>query len=135
MTQKELSKLTPDQKRIRIAEILGIPMLKTFWKYSHWRSASSAIPCKGWPSRASCDQDRSAMQEMGNYCSEIEEYEDANPSIPDFLNDLNAMHDAEKTIHGDKDAWIIYIENLVGIDDIIHATAANKADAFLLTKG
>lgn len=69
-----------------------------------------------------------------------------NDKAPNFLNDLNAMHEAEKTLID----WVEYRINLshvVGIgyapdldicDDIksfLSATAAQRAEAFMRTKG
>ena len=68
-------------------------------------------------------------------------------SIPDYLNDLNAMNEAEKIL-GDK--WDVYqctLSNLqsglrhdarchwsdVGSGFVSHATAAQRAEAFLRT--
>jgi hypothetical protein len=56
--------------------------------------------------------------------------------IPDYLNDLNAMHEAEKTLdplHPYKAPWLFYrtaILDLAG-DQNQHATASQKAEAFL----
>lgn len=63
---------------------------------------------------------------------------------PDYLNDLNAMHEAEKVLY-DKNSchrfWkyadvlkCLYPANL-GIDTFIHATASQRAEAFLRTIG
>lgn len=54
-----------------------------------------------------------------------------NPNeIPDYLNDLNAMHEAEKVIF-EKDAiWSRYCEDL-----FIHSTASQRAEEFLKTLG
>ena len=57
--------------------------------------------------------------------------------IPDYVNDLNAMHEAEKTLkHGD-DLWLIggyslYVQALPDGEEI-SATAAQRAEAFLRT--
>lgn len=59
---------------------------------------------------------------------------------PNYPSDLNAMHEAEKTLS--EEEWIEYIENLKSILKAhansyrsvkakIHATAAQKAEAFL----
>lgn len=64
--------------------------------------------------------------------------------IPDFLNDLNAIHEAEKTLK--RHQWVEYkahLDELIPeIDDaaftlsrIIHATAAQRSEAFLKTLG
>jgi len=61
--------------------------------------------------------------------------------LPDYINDLNAMHEAEKIlntpIHMQKNAW----NNYKGIlEDVtkgssFHATASQRAEAFLKTIG
>jgi len=60
---------------------------------------------------------------------------------PDYLNDLNAMHEAEKVIL-DKDdgTWGVYVYELgeIGRTSVlprIHTTAAQRAEAFLRTIG
>jgi hypothetical protein len=61
--------------------------------------------------------------------------------LPEYCNDLNAMHEAEKTIRNDKWKWLSFCNNL---DDKcenewnaggIHATARQRAEAFLRTLG
>ena len=65
---------------------------------------------------------------------------------PDYLNDLNAMHEAEKVLLGSDILFRVeYVENLMDvvardlpepIDSgayLYHATAAQKAEAFVLT--
>lgn len=60
--------------------------------------------------------------------------------IPDYPNDLNATHEAEKTLRGDQIE--IYVECLITDDvycsklwDCAHATARQRAEAFLRTIG
>ena len=69
--------------------------------------------------------------------------------LPDYLNDLNAMHEAEKVLfnNGDGEHWEDYMRNLRkvtlrdgrecgGLDErLILATAAQRAEAFLRTLG
>jgi hypothetical protein len=66
--------------------------------------------------------------------------------IHDYLNDLNAMRDAEKLIFDsyDRSQWFQYVTHLqtacfcAGNEthmDHIHATAAQRAEAFLKTLG
>jgi hypothetical protein len=63
---------------------------------------------------------------------------DGNESPPDYCNDLNAIHDAEKNlIRGDPGLWECYTNRLntkYGID-AIHATARERAETFLKTIG
>jgi hypothetical protein len=67
--------------------------------------------------------------------------------VPDYLNDLNAMHEAEKVLNEKQVTWymqkltqIRYMSGVSGmigcmIDKIVLATAAQRAEAFLLTLG
>ena len=57
--------------------------------------------------------------------------------IPDYLHDLNAMHEAESVIHRVMRAqYIEYIAQQTGGDyfSVAHATAAQRAEAFLRAK-
>lgn len=66
-------------------------------------------------------------------------------SPPDYLNDLNAMHEAEKALTGDQRDRYVYIlagitdpSNEMGLADseyALFATAAQRAEAFLKTIG
>jgi hypothetical protein len=64
--------------------------------------------------------------------------------VPDYLNDLNAMHEAERLL--DDDQWLEYMLNLQDVlqrnpdrgkwvvcQDNMHSTAAQRAEAFLKT--
>ena len=54
--------------------------------------------------------------------------------LPDYLNDLNAMHEAEKTLHTDGGLWGAYCGYLVKDGswfNTVHATASQRAEAFL----
>jgi hypothetical protein len=65
--------------------------------------------------------------------------------VPDYLNDLNAMHCAEEMLADDQ--WVEYRENIrtVVLGPVryvsqwckadIHSTAAQRAEAFLRTIG
>jgi hypothetical protein len=64
--------------------------------------------------------------------------------VPDYLNDLNAMHEAEMVLHGQLNLWWNYMDALekasvefdpLGRGSHIHATAAQRAQAFLRTIG
>ena len=54
--------------------------------------------------------------------------------LPDYLNDLNAMHGAEKVLTADQ--WYQY-DKLMPLRDPqkMHATATQRAEAFLRTIG
>jgi hypothetical protein len=62
--------------------------------------------------------------------------------IPDYCADLNAMHEAEKVLapkNWDRfsEKWWNYYHHLLDGDvyNIIHATARQRAEAFLRTRG
>ena len=53
---------------------------------------------------------------------------------PQFCTDLNAMHEAEKTM--DEEQWHDYVEHVGGRwEQAMHATARQRAEAFLRTLG
>jgi hypothetical protein len=58
------------------------------------------------------------------------------PFLPDYLNDLNAMHEAEKALdptRQQEDYWD-FIFSITGSGfEMCHATASQKAEAFLRT--
>ena len=55
--------------------------------------------------------------------------------LPDYLNDLNAMHEAEKVLNNEQ--WVAYGRELnrLGVFPMVHATASQRAEAFLRTLG
>lgn len=70
----------------------------------------------------------------------------ARYGLPDFLNDLNAMHEAEEVLDGRQ--WEEYVQRLIDLVRAsqghkwkirnvvcVHATAAQRAEAFLKTLG
>ena len=68
------------------------------------------------------------------------DYVFSDSELPDYLNDLNAMYEAEKALsRQDKREYAFQINGgcyTSGLDDtfnIVHATAAQRAEAFLKT--
>lgn len=64
----------------------------------------------------------------------------AEPYPPDYHTDLNAMHEAEETLHGiTKEEYCCFLisENTENSSrwDCAHATASQRAEAFLKTIG
>lgn len=64
--------------------------------------------------------------------------------IPDYCNDLNAIHEAETHLDSDVDwqLWEDYVFNLNEVigrnhreDRLVHATARQRAESFLRTVG
>jgi hypothetical protein len=103
--------MTPEQQRIAIAEACG-------WTFIE-RLALTGIP-KG---------------SRGNADARV---------IPDYLNDLNAMNEVEQNLGGmDKAEFAVQLCRVVGKDwpsgigggsfAHVHATAAQRAEAFLRT--
>jgi hypothetical protein len=109
--------MTPEQQRIAIAEACG-------WR----RKPYGDMIVWYHPTRGACPTEP--------------RHRDA--ALPDYLNDLNAMHEAENVLsrHG---LWYVYCDELHrihspdGIDRTacVHATAAQRAEAFcaLLANG
>ena len=126
--------MTPEQQRIAIAEACG-------WTVTHWKVNPFDVI---------------ATKDGTEYLLK---------HLPDYLNDLNAMHEAEKVLW-DKGLMLEFVNQLVGIvcaakgfrldklatDEVAayvtvlclavqpkpmlhHATAAQRAEAFLRTIG
>jgi len=104
--------VTPETQRIAIAEACG-------WKRSDLRPS--------W-----CHPDNWSMAKNGSY-----EVWVSQDKLPDYLNDLNAMHEAENTVIKPQRLWYQYCLKLNGrsFDESIGATASQRAEAFLRTIG
>jgi hypothetical protein len=71
------------------------------------------------------------------------ERDDGTPTtLPDYPNDLNAMHEAELAVFGndwDEALWATYKYALYGVIEmnrhVINSTAAQRAEALLRTLG
>jgi hypothetical protein len=90
--------VTPEQQRIAVAEACG---------YTHVR----IVKCIEGPP---------------DHC--IGHHPTQPHSVPDYLTDLNAMHEVEKAV---KNVWGKYVKQLNSIADPACATAAQRAEAFL----
>ena len=108
--------MTPDQQRVAIATACGWTDIRRQRLYAG-------------------DQDLWGTKLIGG--------EKHRNRLPDYLGDLNAMHEAEKVLT-DKgvNAWWAYVANInrnnprpFGSETAVHATAAQKAEAFLRTLG
>ena len=118
--------MTPEQQRITIAEACG-------WK----KTTQDVIGFTG-----------DVYAERG-WLSPLGIYQRASLNVPpDYLNDLNAMHEAEKSLNSSQQQQ--YLDQLdehgvplMGVGEInntsefwlVHATAAQRAEAFLRTIG
>lgn len=113
--------MTPDEQRIAIAEFCG-------WK---WRDNVRPIypPCGGWFS----------PEGHGPFGPD---------AFPDYLNDLNSIHEAEKKLTDEQ--WSLYRLDLTTVceredkerlgytpthQSFWHATATQRAEALLRTLG
>ena len=108
--------MNPEQQRIAIAEACG------------------------WFAREDKDGFWRAVDASGNMTHELwmSERNVWSAGIPDYLNDLNAMHEAEKVLV--RLQWVSYLRRLQTLCDEsvtwpIHATASQRAEAFLRTIG
>ena len=93
--------------------------------------------------------DNYSVKLVGNPQPEHYRWGDKLIPTPDYVNDLNAMHEAEKVLPADKSeegCWgyighLIEIVQAEGMDlhrevfVVAHATAAQRAEAFLRTIG
>jgi hypothetical protein len=88
----------------------------------------------GWLLVKACD---------GSLIGKLKNEQGPMDEIPDYCNDLNAMHEAENHLPSDKkeDYWYQLYENcrrsvFSRVEDnykMLHATAAQRAEAFLRT--
>ena len=104
--------MTDEQMRIAIAESVG-------YKELFMDNGKSMVPQR-WESP------------YDEFCYVAE-------SLPDYLNDLNAMHEAEKTFADDdviaEKYWLALYDATEHTRWPYDATARQRAEAFLKTKG
>lgn len=105
--------MKPEAQRIEIAEACG-------WEV---RRTTNGEVCQSWQGWRTQDED-----------------EQSQP-VPNYLSDLNAMHETEKMLF-DLNLWDEYESHLNKVCEVftlyphrhlIHATAAQRAEAFLKT--
>jgi hypothetical protein len=125
--------MTPEEQRIAIAEACGIsPTRYRFWYNGH----DNHRPFRGgFKTRAQADAARSEYLQWG--CGEVEEHKDLS-LLPNYPNDLNAMHAAVKTlIFSKRKAYRQHLQRIVcpgvvvAMEECVDATAAQRAEAFL----
>ena len=113
MTREKWKKLTEEEQRIKVAELCG-------WVYDGKRVAATGRPAE------------SIWMREGKWGRMFE--------MPDYIYDLNAMHEAEDLVfaHIHSEVGEQYSLKLVEIcagseRESIRATAAQRAEAFVLT--
>lgn len=111
-------KLTQEEKRIKIAEACG-------WKGISAQYLTGYAPWRPLPYEQrvrECPADNLASIPLD--------------PLPDYFNDLNAMHEAEKKLEDEKWDFLTHLTKvLMGYEgvtdwDRAHATAAQRAEAF-----
>jgi hypothetical protein len=119
-TQEE--KMTPEKQRIAIAEACGAT-----WRQLPELNTKVLSFCHG-------------ANTLGPLRWELENGDILAPDIPDYLSDLNAMHEAEKVLGNAQNPyaakWLQYLtilQNICGDVPSTFATAAQRAEAFLHT--
>jgi hypothetical protein len=109
--------MTPESQRIAIAKTCG-------WKISLNEETS--------------EHQEYWYVEGGGSCGTYGSKEYAVKALPNYLTDLNAMHEAEKQLiaKSQQDRFMYYLQQGYASDQfwcIAHATAAQRAEAFLRT--
>lgn len=127
MTTEQLSKLSPEEKRVKIAEACGWFAVRTFQYHG--------VILVGDHPEATDDQ-RNFPDGRGAWLA----------MVPDYYNDLNAMHEAIKTQCEFALFRFTYTTNLRKVINpenwgmvtefrLLNSEASEQADAFLLTIG
>jgi hypothetical protein len=90
---------------------------------------------RGWksPEHPDCEKEKKNMVIGGKWWLSPEGELEHPREIPDYLNDLNAMHEAEKTLDTGAlwSAYRFYLDRVCGEDEAISATARQRAEAYL----
>jgi hypothetical protein len=118
--------MTPEQQRIAIAEACGLT--------PHPDNDNRPDDLKFWSPQYSGKPGLVYTLDGPEYGEFPRSQHDAR--LPDYLNDLNAMHEAEKMIKGTP-YWKTYETLLAqivsGDNGMFHITASQRAEAFLKT--
>jgi len=111
-----------------LATIATNPNLTTMTSYQ--QKIAIAKACE-W---TDCEYIKSLGLCKGKHRDSRVQYDSGHSDLPDYLNDLNAMHEAEKVLS--EKQWVQY-DSMMPLRDPqkIHATARQRAEAFLRTLG
>ena len=111
--------MTPEKQRIAIAKACG------------WKISNPSVGRYCWSHPRLCAIGGPSVLAQGDPVG-----------LPDYLNDLNAMHEAELAMFGkdwDEEPWARYKDCLYQVIElhrhVLNATAAQRAEAFLRTIG
>lgn len=127
--------MTDQEINIKIAEHCGKGHLRWYYQFkfrSNPEYSWDTYPCA---TKELAERTRQEFIEGGDEVTEVEPYETPH-RVPDYCNDLNAMHEAEATM--DEAQRRTYFYHLFGsqrLDDgdlwkAVHATARQRAEAF-----
>lgn len=119
--------MTEQAQRIAIAKACG-------WAWVPIKDTPSLLELTGPNGRTYCTV-REGFPKSMTQCEGF--------NLPDYLHDLNAMVEAEEVLlkkglealdnFRTWERYCKFLVNRLGIDDAIHATAAQRAEAFLRT--
>ena len=114
--------MSPEAQRIAIAEACG--WVREYTNVQTWNAGLNS-------SEGGYEPIRTMLFRRKGKCFSAE-------NLPDYLNDLNAMHEAEKTLtyaQGGRMTVCIERMNCAGYGPQLFATAPQRAEAFLRTLG
>jgi len=141
MTREKWASLSDQEKQIKVAELCGWTELVAHGVGTEQFAADGFTGLHGTVPLALCSrqefyemEDRRKFLNMGALL-----WFKQRP--PNYLNDLNAMHDAEKSAFSGIPNWEFeshYLENLATVRmcsgaHLYDATAAQRAEAFVVT--
>ena len=118
MTAEEYDALSEEEQRIAVAELCG------------WQDISYRLPAVNHGVGKLLGFSPGVIPKSTRWGMDI---------IPDYLNDLNAMHEAEKfllhSFEGARNSYTHWLEQTLGTlyDNAIFATAKQRCKAFVLT--
>lgn len=142
--------MTHEAQRIAIAKACGVGQKWLLIKRGFYYRPNAAGYCEDIASAGRFDE-AYAKSDVSATNGDVRMVKEP---LPDYLNDLNAMHEAEKMLQGSGPLWQMYgsqIQNVVNyhcvgvVGDyprdlrslafLVHATAAQRAEAFVRTIG
>ena len=128
--------MNPEKQRIAIAEACGWKVWQS--KHGHWVWAS--------PDRERFENEPVVARFSSETGEELPDQRPLGPEcsapVPDYLNDLNAMHESEKVLTDERQRERFHVllrgtfeQTQISWFEYCHATAAQRAESFLRTIG
>lgn len=113
--------MSSDEQRIAIAEACG--WVREYADVQTWNAGLNSY-------KGGYEPIRTMLFRRKEKCFRAE-------NLPDYLADLNAMHEAEIFIRKDHDVYGLYLQHLnrTAPECRVHASAEQKAEAFLRAIG